>query len=97
MTIREEQVDIGTPTGEHAKSGVSSRRQREISCRFTLFGNFSNYRTCTAHGVHIAGQGYLVAVREIYHEFEDPGSVLAYDQAGADRGNALKLRKSRRV
>ncbi len=41
----------------------------------------------------LAGQGYLVAVPEVYHEFEPAGTVLSYDQAGADRGNALKFTK----
>ncbi len=41
----------------------------------------------------LAGHGFIVAVPEIYHEFEAPGVVLAYDQAGADRGNALKTTK----
>jgi carboxymethylenebutenolidase len=41
----------------------------------------------------LAGHGFVVAVPEIYHEFEAPGTVLAYDQAGADRGNALKTTK----
>jgi carboxymethylenebutenolidase len=41
----------------------------------------------------IASQGYVVAVPEIYHEVETPGCVLAYDQAGADRGNANKVAK----
>lgn len=41
----------------------------------------------------IAGEGHLVAVPEVYHEFEPPGSVLAYDQAGSDRGNELKFTK----
>jgi carboxymethylenebutenolidase len=35
----------------------------------------------------------VVAVPEIYHEFEPAGRVLAYDQAGADRGNTLKTTK----
>lgn len=43
--------------------------------------------------VRFASQGYLVAVPEIYHEFEAPGSVLAYDPAGTERGNALKTTK----
>ena len=30
----------------------------------------------------LAGHGYIVAVPEIYHEFEAAGTVLAYDQAG---------------
>ena len=42
----------------------------------------------------LAGHGYVVAVPEIYHEFEPAGTVLAYDQAGADRGNAHKITKT---
>jgi carboxymethylenebutenolidase len=42
----------------------------------------------------LAGHGYVVAVPEIYHEFEPAGTVLKYDQAGADRGNELKTRKT---
>src|SRR5256714_13034050 len=41
----------------------------------------------------LAGHGFIVAAPEIYHEFEPAGTVLAYDQAGADRGNALKTTK----
>ncbi len=41
----------------------------------------------------LAGEGYLVAVPEVYHEFEPLGTVLAYDQAGSDRGNELKYTK----
>jgi carboxymethylenebutenolidase len=41
----------------------------------------------------IAGQGYVVAVPEVYHELESAGTVLAYDQAGADKGNEDKFAK----
>ena len=41
----------------------------------------------------LSGHGYVVAVPEVYHEFEPPGTVLAYDQAGSDRGNELKYTK----
>jgi carboxymethylenebutenolidase len=41
----------------------------------------------------IAGHGYVVAVPEVYHELEEPGTVLGYDQAGADKGNADKYAK----
>jgi carboxymethylenebutenolidase len=41
----------------------------------------------------LAGNGYIVALPEIYHELESPGTVLAYDEAGADRGNADKTAK----
>ncbi len=41
----------------------------------------------------IAGHGYVVAVPEVYHELEEPGTVLPYDQAGSDRGNRDKYEK----
>jgi len=43
--------------------------------------------------IQLAGHGYIVAVPEIYHEYEPLGTVLEYDQAGSDRGNALKTTK----
>jgi carboxymethylenebutenolidase len=41
----------------------------------------------------VAGLGHMVAVPEVYHEYEPPGTVLHYDQSGTDRGNALKFTK----
>src|SRR5687768_12704869 len=41
----------------------------------------------------LAGHGFVVLAPEIFHELEPPGTVLAYDQAGADRGNADKVTK----
>ena len=41
----------------------------------------------------VAGHGYLVAIPEVYHEYEPAGTVLGYDTAGTDRGNALKTTK----
>ncbi len=41
----------------------------------------------------LAGHGYVVAMPEVYHEFEPAGTVLAYDQAGSDRGNHWKYEK----
>ena len=41
----------------------------------------------------LAGHGFIVAVPEIFHELEPAGSVIPYDQAGADRGNAHKIGK----
>ena len=41
----------------------------------------------------VTGQGYLVAVPEVYHEYEPAGTVLAYDPPGTERGNTLKFTK----
>jgi len=40
-----------------------------------------------------AGHGYVVAVPEVYHEYDAPGTVLHYDTQGTERGNALKVTK----
>jgi carboxymethylenebutenolidase len=42
----------------------------------------------------LAGHGFVVAVPEIFHELEAPGTELAYDQAGADKGNRDKESKT---
>ena len=42
----------------------------------------------------LAGHGFVVAVPEIYHELEPAGTVLPYDNAGAERGNAHKTTKT---
>lgn len=41
----------------------------------------------------LAGSGFVVAVPEIYHELEPAGTVLGYDEAGAERGNRHKITK----
>jgi len=42
----------------------------------------------------LASHGFVVAVPEIYHELEPAGTVLAYDEAGAARGNQHKITKA---
>jgi carboxymethylenebutenolidase len=41
----------------------------------------------------IAGNGYVVTMPEVYHEYEPAGTMLAYDAAGTERGNTLKFAK----
>ncbi len=42
----------------------------------------------------LASHGFVVAVPEIFHEFEPAGTVLAYDEVGAARGNQHKITKT---
>ncbi|MCH7867671.1 MAG: dienelactone hydrolase family protein [Myxococcales bacterium] len=42
----------------------------------------------------LAGHGFTVAVPEIFHELNPIGTVLAYDDAGKDKGNADKSAKT---
>lgn len=41
----------------------------------------------------VAGLGHVVAVPEVYHEYEPAGTVLRYDAPGTERGNTLKTTK----
>lgn len=41
----------------------------------------------------LAGQGFLVAVPDVYHEFTELGEAFEYDKPGTERGNDLKTTK----
>jgi carboxymethylenebutenolidase len=94
MVIREEQVvEIETPSGA-MRSYVF---QPAGSGRYPGILFFSEIFQMTApirrFAMFVAGHGYMVAVPEIYHELEAAGTVLEYDQAGSDKGNADKYAK----
>ncbi|HSZ58836.1 MAG TPA: dienelactone hydrolase family protein [Tepidisphaeraceae bacterium] len=94
MTINEPQaVDLSTPTGSmrtYVFAPATPGKYPGILFFSEIFQVTGPIRRTAAF---LAGHGYVVAVPEIYHEFESPGVALAYDQAGADRGNALKTSK----
>jgi carboxymethylenebutenolidase len=94
MTIKDnEHIDLPTPTGPmrtHLFRPTAPGRYPGILLYSEIFQVTGPIRRTAAL---LAGHGHIVAVPEIYHEFEPAGTVLAYDQAGADRGNALKTTK----
>ena len=90
-------VDLPTPTGPmrtHLFRPTAAGRYPGILFYSEIFQVTAPIRRMAAL---IAGHGYVVAVPEIFHEFEPPGRVLPYDQAGTDRGNALKKEKELRA
>ncbi len=94
MTLRDEElVDISTPAGPMRTSLFRPAAEG----RFPGVVLFSEIFQITAPirrmAASLAGNGYLVAVPEVYHELEPAGTVLAYDTAGADKGNADKITK----
>jgi len=86
-------ADIATPTGTmrvHIFRPAAPGRYPGIlmySEIFQITGPIS--RTAAT----LAGNGFVVACPEIYHEMEPAGTVLGYDEDGADRGNAHKITK----
>jgi carboxymethylenebutenolidase len=94
IVIDTEHVNLETPSGAMRTHIV----RPTAPGRFPGIVLFSEIFQVTAPihrtAVQLAGHGYVVAVPEVYHEYEEPGTVLKYDQAGSDRGNALKTTKS---
>src|SRR4051812_34125155 len=94
MTLREtEQFDLTTPTGPmrtYVFRPSAPGRYPGLLLYSEIFQVTDPIRRTAAL---LAGHGFIVAVPEIYHEFEPAGTVLPYDQSGADRGNALKTTK----
>lgn len=94
MTIQDDIVaDIQTPTGPmrtYLFRPAAEGKYPGVLLYSEIFQATGPIRRAAAM---IAGQGYLVAVPEVYHELEPAGTVLAYDQAGADTGNAHKYGK----
>src|ERR1700677_775864 len=88
-----EYVDLATHTGPmrtHIIRPAAHGKYPGIVLFSEIFQVTAPIRRTAAQ---LAGHGYVVAVPEIYHEYEPLGTVLAYDQPGSDRGNALKTTK----
>ena len=94
MIIKDsEHADLSTPNGPmrtHLFRPVAAGRYPGIVLYSEIFQVTGPIRRTAAF---FAGHGYLVAVPEIYHEFETPGAVFRYDDAGSARGNELKTTK----
>ncbi|WP_419806652.1 dienelactone hydrolase family protein [Terriglobus sp.] len=94
MIVTEPQsVELPTPYGAmrtHVIRPVASGRYPAILFYSEIFQITAPIRRTAAV---IAGHGYVVLMPEVYHEFETAGTVLAYDQAGSDRGNRWKYEK----
>jgi carboxymethylenebutenolidase len=94
MIIKDDLVaDIETPTGPmrtYLFRPVAEGRYPGIILYSEIFQMTGPIRRTAAL---IAGHGYVVAVPEVYHELEPAGTVLPYDQAGADKGNDDKYAK----
>ncbi|EHH67956.1 dienelactone hydrolase family protein [Gluconobacter morbifer] len=94
MLIRiDEHVDLATPTGPmrvHVFRPVAAGKYPAVILYSEIYQVTAPIERLAAM---IAGQGYVVVIPEVYHEYEAPGTALAYDKAGTDRGNELKYTK----
>jgi len=94
MTIREtEAIDLPTPNGPMRTFLFRPSAPGKYPGIVLYSEIFQMTGPIARTAAFLAGHGFLVAVPEIYHEFLPAGTVLAYDQAGADKGNTLKTTK----
>ena len=96
MILRsDETLDVDVPGGGPMRMHLF---RPAIEGRFPGLLLFSEIYQVTAPirrlAAMLAGNGYVVAVPEVYHEYEPAGAALNYDPTGTDRGNALKITKS---
>ena len=90
----DEAVDLSTPAGPmrtYVFRPIAAGRYPGVVLFSEIFQVTAPIRRTAAL---LAGHGFVVAVPEVYHELEAAGTVLAYDTAGADRGNAHKTTKT---
>jgi carboxymethylenebutenolidase len=86
-------TDLATPSGPmrtHVFRPVAAGKYPGVVFFSEIFQITGPIRRAAAI---LAGHGYVVAVPEIYHELEPAGTVLPYDQGGAEKGNAHKIAK----
>jgi carboxymethylenebutenolidase len=93
MILQEDQTDLATPTGPmrtYVYRPVAPGRYPGVVLFSEIFQRTGPIKRTAQL---LAGHGFVVAVPEIFHELEPAGAEIAYDQAGADKGNRDKIGK----
>jgi carboxymethylenebutenolidase len=95
MIVRYEFRDLATPTGPmrtHVYTPAPPAGSRRYPGLLLYPEIYQQTGPIERLSMQLAGHGYVVMAPEIYHEHEPPGTVLAYDKAGTDKGNAYKAK-----
>ncbi len=87
-------VDLPTPSGPMRTHLFRSAVDASVPSVILFSEIYQMTGPIARTAAMIAGQGYLVAVPEVYHEYAEPGEAFSYDSIGTDRGNSLKTTKS---
>src|SRR5690242_6755483 len=93
MIVRTEHLDLATPTGvmrTHVYAPAAPAGHKRYPGLLLYPEIYQQTGPIARLCAQFAAHGYVVMAPEIYHEHEPPGTVLAYDAAGTDKGNAYK-------
>jgi carboxymethylenebutenolidase len=98
MLIQNHPIDLATPTGTmrcyvyrpKEDAATAGKKYPAILLYSEIFQQTSPIRRSAQI---MAGHGFIVVVPEVFHELNPIGTVLGYDDAGRDKGNADKVNK----
>lgn len=93
MLIKSEIVDLTTPTGKMRCYVHQPTHNKQVPAILFYSEIFHQTGPIERAARFMAGQGYAVIVPEVFHELNPIGTVLGYDDAGRDKGNADKSAK----
>ncbi|CAN0291082.1 unnamed protein product, partial [Chrysoparadoxa australica] len=93
MLIQSHAVDLDTPTGTMRTYIHRPKDKAPVPAILFYSEIFQQTGPIERAAAYMAGQGYAVIVPEVFHELNPIGTVLGYDDAGRDKGNADKSAK----
>jgi carboxymethylenebutenolidase len=98
MLIQNHQIDLDTPTGVMRcyiyRPKVTDESDNKKFPAIILYSEIFQQTSPIRRSAQImAGHGFVVIVPEVFHELNPVGTVLGYDDAGRDKGNADKVAK----
>jgi carboxymethylenebutenolidase len=93
MNVISEIVDLPTPTGVMRTYVHRPKGEGRYPALLFYSEIFQQTGPIERSAKIMAGHGYAVLVPEVFHELNPIGTVLGYDDAGRDKGNADKEAK----
>ena len=98
MFIQNHQVDLETPTGTmrcyvYRPKDDTTKIDKKYPAILLYSEIFQQTSPIRRSAQIMAGHGFIVIVPEVFHELNPIGTVLGYDDAGRDKGNADKIAK----
>ena len=93
MLVHSQGADISTPTGVMRTYIHKPTHNKKVPAILFYSEIFQQTGPIARAAAFMAGHGYAVLVPEVFHELNPIGTVLGYDDAGRDKGNADKAAK----
>ncbi len=93
MLVQSHIADLPTPTGVMRTYVHRPTHGKQVPAILFYSEIFQQTGPIERAARFMAGQGYAVLVPEVFHELNPIGTVLGYDNAGRDKGNADKAAK----